>query len=266
MKIKIRGVVVPNDDKWIYDWFDMESVCPKDVETQLATANGEDVEVEINSVGGEVYAGSDIYTMLKDYAGKVTVKILGVAASAASVIAMAGDKTVISPTAQIMIHNVWSRVLGDYRDMEHEAVVLKGWNKSIANAYMLKSGMSQSELLALMDKESWLTAQEALQNKLVDEIMFDKELTLAASLKSSLLPPEVINKIRNLLKQETAQGRLNCVDPELASKPDNEPASGSDPDPGLESEPKNEEKRQAPLDLYTQITKNHERRLLANEF
>jgi ATP-dependent protease ClpP protease subunit len=202
-KIKIRGVIVSNDDKWIYDWFDMEAVSPKDVEMELEAAAGEEVEVEINSVGGDVYAGSDIYTMLKQHTGGVLVKIVGLAASAASVIAMAGNKVMISPTAQIMIHNVWTVAMGDYRTLEHEAGVLRGWNKSIANAYMLKTGMAQSELLGLMNKESWLTAQDAIKNKFADEIMFDEDMKLAASLPGGgILPPEVVSKIRNLILKE----------------------------------------------------------------
>ncbi|MBJ8192512.1 Clp protease ClpP, partial [Bacillus cereus] len=104
----------------------------------------------INSPGGDVYAGSEIYTALKEYSGDVTVKIVGVAASAASVAAMGGKNVLIAPTAQIMIHNVSSGTWGDHRDMQHEAEVLQGWNKSIANAYALKSGMSESELLSMM--------------------------------------------------------------------------------------------------------------------
>jgi ATP-dependent protease ClpP protease subunit len=201
LKIKIRGVIVSNDDKLIYDWFEMEAVSPKDIETQLEAAAGEEVEIEINSPGGDVFAGSDIYTMLKQYPGNVVVKIVGIAASAASVIAMAGNKVLISPTAQIMIHNVWSVAMGDYRTMDHEADILKGWNKSIANAYMLKTGMAQSELLSLMNKETWITAQDAVKNKFADEVMFDEDLKLAAGIRGAPLPPEVINKIRNLIKQ-----------------------------------------------------------------
>lgn len=243
IKIKVRGVVVSNDDKCIYEWFDMEAVSPKDIEEQLEAAAGEDVDVEINSVGGDVYAGSDIYTMLKAYAGNVTVKIVGLAASAASVIAMAGDKVMISPTAQIMIHNVWSMTWGDYRAMEHEADVLKGWNKSIANAYMLKSGMSQKDLLVLMNKETWLTAQEALNYKLVDEVMFDEGLKLAAGIRNALIPPEVINKIKNMLK-----GQQDPAPQQGPPQPPDEPPAAV----LLPPEPP-EGPRQAPVDLYQKL-------------
>ena len=153
MKIGIKGVIVSNDDKWIYEWFEMDATCPRDVENEIEKANGEDLDIIINSVGGDVFAGSEIYTMLMGYKGGVVVKIVGVAASAASIIAMAGEKILISPTAEMMIHNVTSRVSGDYRDFEHESNVLRDYNSTIANAYMIKTGMDKDELLAMMDEE-----------------------------------------------------------------------------------------------------------------
>lgn len=218
-KINIKGVIIESEDKWIYDYFKMESTSPKDVSKAIDEANGDDLEVEINSGGGSVFAGSEIYTALKSYSGNVTVKIVGLAASAASVIAMAGKKVTMSPTAQLMIHNVSSWQSGDYRDMEHMADVLKNANDTIANAYRLKSGMSQSDLLKLMDKESWFTAQKALELKLIDEIMFES-IKLVAS-HGGLLPPEVIEKVRNTIKnpqneavfliQENAKAKLNLL-------------------------------------------------------
>lgn len=200
LKVKIKGVIIPNDYKWIYNWFEIESCCPRDVEMQIEAAKGEELEIEINSPGGDVYAGSEIFTSIRAYEGDTVGKVVGVAASAAGVAAMGCKKLLITPTGQIMVHNVWSRAQGDYRDMEHEAVVLKGWNKSIANAYMLKTGMSQTELLNLMNKETWLTAQDALKYKFVDEIMFDEDMQLVAGPQSAMLPKEVIDKIRNLIK------------------------------------------------------------------
>lgn len=200
-KIKIKGVIIPNDYKWIYDWFEMDSTCPNDVSNEIDKANGEEIEIEINSGGGDVYAGSEIYTALKSYKGNKVAKIVGIAASAASVIAMAGNKVLISPTAQIMIHNVSSYAQGDYRDLEHEAEVLKNYNSTIANAYTLKTGMKKEELLAMMDKETWLTPEKALEYKFADEIMFQNEVNLVASFGNlQMLPEEVINKIRNTVK------------------------------------------------------------------
>lgn len=208
-KINIKGEIIPNDYKWIYDLFDIENTNPGDVEKALKEANGEDIEVIINSPGGDVFSGSEIYTLLKEYKGKSVGKIVGIAASAASVIAMGVDKLYISPTAEIMIHNVQSQARGDYRDFEHEAGVLKDYNSTIANAYLLKTGMSKEELLDLMDNETWLTPQQALEKGFVDEIMFnDGKIRLTASIKQSTLPINVINKMRSL----KVKGLLNLKD------------------------------------------------------
>lgn len=219
-KIKIKGPIISKEEKWIYDWFEYDSTTVDDVEKQLPT-DGSPIEVLINSPGGYVYEGSEIYYLLKTYRGNVTVDIVGVAASAASVIAMAGDKVRIAPTAQIMIHNVSGGARGDYRDLQHEAEVLENYNKSIANAYTLKTGMAQNELLELMNKETWLNAQQSKELGFVDEIMFENEAKFVASVQSDMIPPDVMNKIRNMKDklfgdnkpQENAQ--LNQINNEL---------------------------------------------------
>ena len=208
-KVNVKGVIVSNDVKWIYEWFGIDAVSPADVQKEIDAAGGDDLEVDINSPGGEIWAGSEIYTMLKDYAGDVVTRIIGVAASAASIVAMAGKKVLIAPTAEFMMHNISSCTRGDYRDMQHSADMLKDYNSTIANAYMIKSGMSKEELLAMMDKETWLTPQQALEYNLVDEIMFMEQTSrLAASFGNGLLPPEVIEKVRNFLKQGDNQDGL----------------------------------------------------------
>ena len=200
MKVNIKGPIVSNSEAWIYEWFGIEATSPNSVNQVIEKASGEDLEVEINSGGGSVFAGSEIYTALKSYTGNVIVKIVGLAASAASVIAMSGKKIQMSPTAQLMIHNVSSRQSGDYRDMEHMAEVLKNANETISNAYRLKSKMSQEQLLEMMNAETWMTAAKAKEYGLIDEIMFE-EAELVASLDySGLLPQEVISKMRNALK------------------------------------------------------------------
>lgn len=201
MKINIKGPIVSNSDAWIYEWFGIEVTSPNMVSKALEKANGEDIEVEINSGGGSVFAGSEIYTAIKSYKGNVVVKIVGLAASAASVIAMAGKRVIMSPTAQMMVHNVTSYSEGDYREMEHTADVLKNANDTIANAYRLKTGKTQEELLSLMDEETWMTSNKAKELGFIDEIMFEDEIKLVASLDySGMLPTEVINKIRNTIK------------------------------------------------------------------
>lgn len=205
-KVNIKGAIISSDDQWIYDLFEMESTSPKNVSESLEMANGADLEVIINSGGGSVHAGSEIYTMLKDYSGDVEIKIVGLCASAASVIAMAG-RVKMSPTAQMMIHNAMGRNQGDYRSMDAASEMLKVVNKTIANAYRLKSGMSEEELLSLMDNETWLTPQDALEKGLIDEIMFeDPQIKLTANVGiADLIPQRVIDGIRNGLLEKKQQ-------------------------------------------------------------
>lgn len=203
MKISVKGPIIDSDDQWIYDWFEVEATSPKKVIDLINQAkNNEDLEIEINSGGGSVFAGSEIYTALKSYSGKVTTKVIGLAASAASVIAMAGDKILISPTGQIMIHNASGGFGGDYRDMEKGAEILKNVNATISNAYRIKTGLSSDELLDMMNKETWLTPQQALEKKFVDEIMFTNDIKLVASINNGMLPQEVINKMKMELKNK----------------------------------------------------------------
>lgn len=206
MPIKINGTIVGNDDKWIYDWCDMEAFCPKD----LNLIEGQDVDIEINSPGGYIYPASEIYTALMKHKGNVNITITGRAASAASVIAMAGTKVTMSPTAQMMIHNVSASGAGDYRDFEHYAEQLKKSNDTIANAYMLKTGKTREEILKLMDHETWFTPDEAFENGFIDEILTKSENTdqfrlVAAS--DFLIPQAVIDK----LKAEKEQEQLNLL-------------------------------------------------------
>lgn len=205
-KVNVKGPIISSDEQWIYDWLGIESTSPQSVAKEIEAANGGDIEVDINSGGGSVFAGSEIYTALKSYKGNVTIRIVGLAASAASVIAMAGKRVIMAPTAQMMIHNVSSRASGDYRDLEHVASILKNANETIANAYRLKSGMSQEELLSMMNNETWLTPQQALNYKLIDEVMFENDLQIVVNYDNGMLAPQVINKIRNeLLKNPTNQ-------------------------------------------------------------
>lgn len=200
MKLEVMGAIISNDDKWIYDWLDMDSTSPKDIVNSLPSTN-EDLDVIINSGGGDVYAGSEIYTALKEYPGKVNIKIVGIAASAASVIAMAGHVT-ISPTAQIMIHNVSSFVAGDNRAMQHEADVLKGFNESIASAYVDKTNQPLDDILELMNKETWLTAQQAVELGFADEVMFSENAPKLVATTGGGLSPEVINRMKTIMNKE----------------------------------------------------------------
>lgn len=203
MKINVKGTIISNDDKWIYDWFEMDATCPRDIEKTLdKVKKNEEIEVVINSGGGSVFAGSEIYSLLKDHKGKITGKIVGLAASAASVIAMGCETLKISPTAQIMIHRASMASAGNSEDFEKGAEILKGIDKSIANAYILKTGLKQDELLDLMAKETWLDAKTAKEKGFADEIMFDEKNKIVASFDNGIIPPQIINKVRNELKNK----------------------------------------------------------------
>jgi ATP-dependent protease ClpP protease subunit len=202
-KIEIKGDIIPTDYQKVYDWLGWEGTSPRKVNNEITKANGEDLEIEINSGGGDVFSGSEIYTALRSYSGNVTVKIVGIAASAASVIAMAGKKILMSPTAQLMIHNVSTGIQGDYRAMEHGAEVLKNANQTIANAYRLKTGLSNEKLLNMMNKETWFTPQQALDNNLIDEIMFGGQISLVNSYNKPMLSREAVNKISELIANPT---------------------------------------------------------------
>ena len=215
-KLKINGVVVSNEYGWMYDYYEMEYTSPEKVLNSLPKDNS-DIEVEINSPGGDVFAGSEIYTTLKEYPGNVHVKIVGVGASIASVIAMAGDKVSISPTAQLMIHNVSSGQHGDYRDLQSRADALKSMNVSVANAYELKTGIPQDELLEMMNKETWLNAQESLEKGFVDEIMFQNDVKYVASAGGIGLPAEVINEMMNNKEKYQKVGVAESVSDEIIS-------------------------------------------------
>ena len=199
--INIKGEIINSNNQWIYDWLGMEATSPKKVSDALRDAGGEDVEIHINSPGGDVFAGSEIYTLLRSYSGKVKIKILGIAASAASVIAQVGESE-ISPTGMFMIHNVKTWSSGDYRNMEYTAEALRAANESIINAYMAKTGKSQEELQALMDRETYMAAAQAVEYGFADKIMFAEQ---APELRNGfgLLPEETLKTIKNLIKNPT---------------------------------------------------------------
>lgn len=213
-KIKINGPIISSDEKWFYDWFGKESTCPKDVLDMLPT-NGEDVEVTINSYGGLVDMGNEIYTALRSYEGNVTANVV-MAGSAASIIAMAAEKIVISPVGQIMIHNVSMGADGDYHDMEKASEILQKANQSLANAYVSKTGKSKEEVLTLMENETWLTAEEAVEHGFADAIMFEnaERPLLVADGGSGMVDHKIIDEMRRLKNQQPI-AQINLPDKQL---------------------------------------------------
>lgn len=150
-------------------WFD-DDVTPQLFKEELNAGNG-DITVWINSPGGDCVAAAQIYNMLSNYAGKVTVKIDGIAASAASVVAMAGDKVLVSPVSMMMIHNPATIAWGDSAEMQKAIAMLDEVKESIINAYEIKTGLDRKKLSKLMDAETWMDANSAVEYGFADEIM-----------------------------------------------------------------------------------------------
>lgn len=232
MKIAIKGMIVANEDKWIYDYFGYDTVSPGEVLEALENApEGETITLEISSPGGDVIAANEIYYAVATHPNRdITADIVGWAASAASYIALAATKVRILPSAVFMIHNTSGQARGDYHAMDQESKVLKNFNKAVANIYRLKTGLGESEILSLMDKESWLTAQDAKDKGFVDEIIGDEDGTLNAapvvvtnSFGAGLIPKDKINALREKLK---ATPTATHTDPE--PKPPAEPKPTED--------------------------------------
>ena len=150
-------------------WFD-DDVTPQVFKEELCSGSG-DITVWINSPGGDCVAAAQIYNMLMDYPGNVTVKIDGIAASAASVIAMAGTRVLVSPVSMMMIHNPATVAFGDTAEMEKAISMLSEVKESIINAYEIKTGLSRAKLSHLMDAETWMDAHSAVELGFADDIL-----------------------------------------------------------------------------------------------
>ena len=166
-------------------WFD-DDVTPQIFKDELNAGDG-DIVVWINSPGGDCVAAAQIYNMLMDYKGNVTVKIDGIAASAASVIAMAGTKVLVSPVSMMMIHNPATIAMGDKSEMEKAIAMLTEVKDSIINAYEIKTGLSRAKISHLMDAETWMDAHKAVELGFADDILSRAEAT---EVEEDLIPPE----------------------------------------------------------------------------
>ena len=165
--LRIEGQIA--DETWFGD-----EVTPQIFKNDLHAGKG-DITLWINSPGGDVFAAAQIYNMLMDYKGDVHVVIDGLAASAASVIAMAGTMVSMSPVAMMMIHNPWTVAQGEAKDMQKVIEMLGEIKESIINAYELKTGLSRTKLSHLMDSESWFNAKKAVELGFADKILFDSK-------------------------------------------------------------------------------------------
>ena len=193
-------------------WFDDE-VTPAAFKAELTSGSGP-ITVWINSPGGDCVAAAQIYNMLMDYPADVTVRIDGIAASAASVIAMAGTKVQMSPVSVMMIHNPLTVAMGDSDEMRRAIQLLDEVKESIINAYEIKTGLSRAKLSHLMDGETWMNAKKALELGFCDEILYQPEAEPAPEDSFTFSRRAVTNSLLDKLKTRIPQpdNRVSAAD------------------------------------------------------
>ena len=206
-ELRLEGIIA--EESWLGD-----EVTPKQFRDELLSGNG-NVTVWINSCGGDVFAASAIYTALKEYPHKVTVKIDSLAASAASVIAMAGDTVLMSPTAMMMIHNPATVAAGDRAEMQAAIRTLDEVKEAIVTAYELKTGLTREFISRLMDSETWLNAKKAVEMKFADGILYNGENQVhdAILFSQSMITNSIIGS-----HYRAAEGKSRIIAPKIIYK------------------------------------------------
>ncbi len=212
-KIEINGVIIPDEYSWYYELMEEPATSPQDVKSVLSeAAAGDEIDVYINSPGGAIDAGSEIYTLLREASASydVTIYVTGEACSAASIIAMSAYCE-MSPTSLMMVHCVSAKADGNHNEMEKMAEVLQTADEALCSAYMAKSGMSKEDALAMMEAETWLTAEQALDKGLIDGIMFEnaEEPRLVAGPLFALPSDEQLARARALRDEEANRAARN---------------------------------------------------------
>lgn len=201
--LRIEGAIA--EESWVND-----EITPKQFKSELMSGKG-NITVFINSVGGDVFAAAQIYNMLMEYDGNVTVKIDGIAASAASVIAMAGTKVLVSPVSQIMIHNPMTAAFGDTEEMQKAISMLSEIKESIINAYELKTGLSRAKISHMMDEETWMNAQKAVELGFADDILYTDNSDYEISDGLMFSRAKVINSIVNKLSKKESKTPIESL-------------------------------------------------------
>lgn len=199
-------------------WFD-DDVTPKIFRDELFAGNGP-VTIWLNSPGGDCIAASQIYSMLMDYPGNVTIKVDGIAASAASVIAMAGTTVLMAPTALMMIHNPMTIAYGNAAEMTKAIEVLDEVKESIINAYELKTGLSRAKLSHLMDAETWMNAGKAMELGFADGILEDRKKCAADEAAFSFAARTAEMHLMNRLEKrfKSKSGGEKCPAPDAGQE------------------------------------------------
>lgn len=226
--LNFKGVIVPSNYKWIYDLFGMECVCPADV-TQIineARKDNDSVIIKVNSRGGSVEAGSEIYEEIKTSDVYIESRIVGDCCSAATYVACAANKASISPLGQYMVHrSSCGGVSGNCNDLQVAAQMLSETDEGIANAYVIKTGKNREEILEMMNNTTFMSAQNALKNGFVDEILFDENGIVSNIIANSsqsilsafnsdgvfMIPDEMLNELMKN-KDLLLTDQHECVD------------------------------------------------------
>ena len=193
----LNGTIAENS------WFN-DDVTPKLFREDLMAGSG-DITVWLNSPGGDCVAAAQIYNMLMDYKGSVTVKIDGIAASAASVIAMAGSKVLMSPVSTMFIHNPMTVALGDSDEMRKAIEMLHEVKESIINAYEIKTGLSRAKLSRLMDAETWMDANKAVELGFADGILQREEQSSDVPAPTASMMYSRANVVNSLMEKIAAK-------------------------------------------------------------
>ena len=217
-RLNIDGYIIGEEDKWLYDLFEIPYVTLAKMRAFLIDAKEEDVEVVVNCFGGDVWAGAAMYDELRQYKGKTTARVVGLSASASTFVMLGCDRVVSSPMASYMIHNAATGAEGDYRVMEHTADLLKKINDAIVNAYEIKTGKSRDELKKYMDEETWMSAQDALELGLVDEIDL-KDGEKLSDIKPSAMASTKIAACFNPVKMHEMAEKFKPVENRGVSQP-----------------------------------------------
>lgn len=251
VELRISGEIVDDDVGWIYEWFGIPAASPNAFRKELAKYKGKNIKVWIDSYGGDVFAGAGIYNALKEHDGKVITVVDGKAMSAASVIAMAGDETYISPVGILMIHNPWSKAVGEAKDMRHAADVLDEVKETIVNAYQLKTEKSRKKISEMMDNETFMSAKTAMKEGFVDKILYtDKEDsgTEQNPVENNFMFSRMLiqNSLADSMKKfiEVAHAQSND-DQQSVSQP-----TGPDKDPAANNK-NNKNGEEKPMDIQT---------------
>ncbi len=235
--LELYGTIA--EDSWFGD-----DVTPQMFRDELFAGKGP-VTIWLNSPGGDCIAASQIYSMLMDYKNDVTIKIDGIAASAASVIAMAGTKVLMAPTSLLMIHNPMTMAFGDYTDMQKAISMLDEVKESIINAYEIKTGMSRAKLAHLMDSETWMNANKAIELGFADDILEDEKRSTvdiaAFAFSGKAAEISLLNKLMKPVKDEVDE----AVEEKEPAKENSKAETPVDTSPanaeGTKDNPKSEE-------------------------